>query len=156
MAQGKARVTKPPKDQLAALTGHDALWWMRFVQKRIGARSGPVQKDGHARSSLEWIADVVNEVVRTFPTDKPFDGNMRAAFVVSYVLGTWYSRVHHSKCFDPRRPKKLRQQVYASWRRGVVSMFESMLNEEHDPRIFNGIPLYENPFDPKAKSGKFV
>lgn len=129
---------------------------MRFVQKRIAARSGPVQKNGHATTSLDWVADVTNEITKSFPKDRPFDGNMRVAYLLAFVMGTWYSRVHHSKCFDPRRPVKIRREAYASWHRGVLALFAAMVNDEHDPVLFNGKPHYENPFDPKAKDGKFV
>lgn len=149
---------KKPKDALEAYTGHDRRWWMAFVQKRIASCMTPKHKDGHSRmTSYNWIADVTVEILKSFPKDGPaYDPNMRLAYLSSLVLATWYSRVHHSKTFDPRRPKKIRQQSYETWRGNVLVLVGSLFSEYDDPFVFNGKPNYENPFDPKAKSGKFV
>lgn len=149
---------KPFKDQLEAMTGHDRLWWMWFVQKRIKACSGPKLADGHSRmTSYDWVNDVIGRLFKSFPKDGPaYDPNMRIAYLMTYVFGVWYSRLHHGKTFDPRRPKKLRQQSYQSWHRGVMALIGAFTDESQDPLVFNGKPFYENPFDPKAKNGKFV
>ena len=154
----KAKEKKQPKDTLESYTGHDGVWWLRFVEKSIKKCMGPVQKDGHSRmTSYNWLNAVILELFKSFPKDGPqYDGNMRIAFLTALVLGTWYSRVHHSKSFDPHRPKKIRQQSYASWRYAMLTLISSLIDEERDPRVFNGIPYSENPFDPKTKSGKFV
>jgi hypothetical protein len=149
---------KPPKDALESYTGRDRRWWLRFVQRRIAKCSGPVQSDGHSRmTSYNWLGDVIVELVKTLPKDGPaYDPNMRLAYLTAMVLGTWYSRVHHSKTFDPRRPKKIRRKAYESWRNAVLGLVGSLISEHDDPLVFNGKPYYENPYDPKATSGKFV
>ena len=154
----KAKEKKQPKDTLEAYTTHDGTWWLRFVEREIGKCMGPVQKDGHSRmTSYDWLNAVIGELFKTgFPKEGRYDGNMRIAYLVSFVLGTWYARVHHSKAFDPHRPRKVRQDAYASWRSAVMNLVASLVDESRDPKVFNGIPFYENPFDPKTKSGKFV
>src|SRR5258706_12689996 len=140
------------------MTGHSRRWWIRFVEKRVAACSGPKWKDGHSRmTSYNWVGDVVMELFKSFPKDGPmYDPNMRIAFLMTYVFGTWYTRLHHGKTFDPRRPKKIRQQSYNSWHRSLMMLIGSFTSEDEDPFMFNGIPNYENPFDPKTKNGKFV
>jgi hypothetical protein len=153
------RTKKAPKDTLETYTGHDRLWWMRFVQKRIAANSGPRGPNGHSPMlSYDWIGHVVATLFKTaFPKDGPaYDPNMRIAFLLTLVMGTWYSRVQHSKTFDPRRPKKIRRAAYESWRNSVTALLGSLISEHDDPLVFNGKPFYENPFDPKAKDGKYV
>jgi hypothetical protein len=152
-----AKKKPTPKDTLSAYTGHDALWWMRFVQKQIARCSGPVQKDGHSRmTSYDWVGRVIGELFKTaFPNEGRYDPNMRIAYLTAFVLATWFSRVQHSKTFDPRRPKKDRQNAYVGWRTNVAALIDTLIDESRDPRVFNGIPLYENPFDPKTKSGKY-
>jgi hypothetical protein len=152
------RKPKVSADALEAMTGHDRRWWMWFVQKRIAACSGPKEKDGHSRmTSYDWVGDVIRELFKSFPKDGPaYDPNMRIAFLTTYVFGVWYTRLHHSKTFDPRRPKKIRQESYKSWHRSLNALFSAFTDESEDPFVFNGKPNYENPFDPKAKNGKFI
>jgi len=98
----------------------------------------------------------VKEVRRhAFPRTGPYDGNMRMAAVLSYVLALWYLRIHRAKSYDPRRPVKHRKSAYHQRLRFACAIFYAIVDESEDPDFFPG-QKWESPFDPYPTDGYFV
>lgn len=96
----------------------------------------------------------MKEIQRRFPKSEQYDGNMRMAATLSYVLGFWYSRLHRAKCYDPRRPVRLRKAAYFQRYSWALAMFNALLDESDDCDMFK--QKWETPFDPFPTDGYFV
>ena len=103
------------------------------------------------------MADLVKLVQKRGMPKKgpPYDGNMRMACVLSYVLALWYLRLHRAKAYDPRRPVKLRQGAYWSRLGYAQALFVAITDESLDPKMFPG-QNWESPWNPHTTDGYFV
>ena len=88
-------------------------------------------------------------------TGPQYDGNMRIACVLSYVLALWVLRLSRAKSYDPRRPVKLRQTAYFSRLGYANALFLAIMDESLDSTLFPG-QRWETPFDPYPTDGYFV
>lgn len=96
----------------------------------------------------------MKEIQKRYPRGEQFDGNMRMAATLSYILGFWYSRLHRAKCYDPRRPVRHRKQAYFQRYSWALAMFGAIADESDDCDMFK--QKWETPFDPFPTDGYFV
>lgn len=146
-----------PFDWLLDMTGRSRAWWYAYVQSRIAAHtvSNPADKDHGMTDANRWLAEVADMAVATMPADGRYDGNMRSALVLSYVLGLWYFRLHHAKIHDARRPIAIRQSAYLQWLDNVSAFALIPVDSSDDAAYFGGQD-FESPYSPAAHDGKFV
>ena len=153
----KRKSEKHPTESswIASVTGKPRRWWVAEVQRLISKHSRPTKDPHHGQTRTgAVIAELVGIVHKTFPKKETFDGNMRMAAVLSYVLALWYSRLHRAKSFDPRRPVKHRQAAYWNRLGWADAMFLTLVDESEDPEYFP--QRWENPFDPWTLDGYFT
>ena len=165
MAKRKPKILKPelrrrnkPAPWIDELSGKDRKWWVAKVQSLIKRHSRPTNNPWHGTTDSSLvIRDLVKEVQRhAMPKKGPaYDGNMRMAAVLGYVLCLWYLRVHRAKSQDPRRPVKHRKAAYHSRLRFATAMFHAIVDESEDAEFFSG-QKWESPFDPYPTDGYFV
>mgnify|MGYP001573328310 CR=1 FL=1 len=139
------------------MTAKDAKWWVAKVQTLIAKHSKPTKNPWHGTTKTGMvIAELTNEVQKTFPRKGPaYDGNMRMASVLSYVLAVFYLRLHRAKSYDPRRPVKARQAAYWSRLHYATALFMAVVDESMDAEMFPG-QNWESPWDPRTTDGYFV
>ena len=101
------------------------------------------------------VADLARAVRKLFPKRGAYDGNMRMASVLGFVLVFWYLRTHRAKAFDPRRPVAHRKAALDQWRRFCLSLLNAMLDDSEDARIFPS-QKWESPHDPFPTDGAFI
>lgn len=138
--------------------------WLRFVEASIfksqyGKKVRVTTKDGtgmHSRNDWTWLVSVIAEVVKSMPNDGvPRDPNMFVARRLGLVLLTWFVRVSRAKCFDPKRPLRLRKKAYGLWLENLAGITGLLMDDRDDPVVWSG-QAWDNPFGKKAKGGKFV
>ena len=130
---------------------------MRTVQELIQKNSRPTKDPWHGATNTErMIKDLVQVIIKVaFPKKGRYDGNMRMAAILSYVLALWYLRIHRAKSYDPRRPVNARQQAYYTRLDYANALFFAIEDESLDPTCFPG-QKWESPFDPYPTDGYFV
>lgn len=115
-------------------------------------------RDGQGLHSFmkdyKWLHDLADEVVKELPTEGQYDPNMRAGYVMAWVLTSWVVRLHHAKINDAARPLKVRRDVYKSWLEVQQSLFQAMV-DERDDGVWGG-QKWNDPWLPNARGGKFV
>lgn len=149
---------RPVVPWIESLTGKDAVWWVSEIQRLITRRSRPTKNPWHGTTQTEKVmADLVKLVQRHgMPKKGPqYDGNMRMACVLSYVLALWYLRLHRAKSYDPRRPIRVRQAAYFHRLGYANALFLAITDESLDATLFPG-QRWETPFDPYPTDGYFV
>lgn len=140
---------------LERATRRSPAWWIGKVQREITRASTPSDNPKHdTTDARRWIERVMEAVVGSLPAGF-YDGNMRAAAVLSQVLALWYLRVHRAKCYDPTRPVASRQQGLEDWLGYATALGALALDERHDAAAFPHQD-WESPFDPDATDGTFV
>ena len=135
-------------------TNRSEEYWVARVQALISENTKSTE-DGHGETDEQWIHQLVDEIVSNLPPDETYDGNMRMAALLSYVLGLWYASVHLAKMFDSNRPTFVRQRAFQNLQDWKTAMFESMTDISKLPTYFMGQP-WQHPFDPEAKGGDFL
>jgi len=80
---------------------------------------------------------------------------MRMASILSFILATWYLRLHRAKMYDPRRPVRHRQAAYWSRLSYANALFLAITDESKDAEMFPG-QRWEMPFDPYPTDGYFI
>ena len=126
------------------------------MQRLIARASTPPKKgEVHGRTNVaRWLFVLVVDVLKTLPKDDTYDGNMRAAAILSQVLAYWYLRTHRAKCYDPHRPVESRQRAFGAWLDWCAGMSAMMLDERQDAQLFD--QPWDFPFGPDAKDGTYV
>jgi hypothetical protein len=143
------------QDLLQKLTGHDATYWFIEVQHLIETSHVGRKVKGHHRNTLDWPAKLAKQVEESFPKIGPaFDGNMRMAIAMGYIMTYWYARVHHAKAMDPNRPLNLRRDAYRAWLNSAGWFSMIWIDETRDKDLMH--QKWNHPFWPGAKGGKFV
>ena len=139
------------------MTGKPKSWWVAATQALITKHSRPTKDPRHGQTRTGMVvAELVALVEKTsFRKKERFDGNMRMAAVLSYVLALWYLRVHRAKSYDPRRPVALRRGAYWSRMGYLNALFLAITDESEDQLYFPG-QRWETPFDPYPTDGYFV
>lgn len=141
---------------LKAMTKKSRAEWMQLVNGAIAKASRPSADPDHGETNtLRWLGEVARAVHGTFPKNGRYDGNMRAAMLLSVVLGLWYSRVQRAKAYDPRRPVVQRRAALARWRAYWHEMFDAAVNEVDDATVFSG-QHWDPPWSPHAIDGVFL
>ncbi len=126
------------------------------MQSLIADWSRPTKDPKHDTADVRsWIWLLAKDVVTSFPKRGKFDENMRAAAVLSLILATWFLRVKRAKCWDPRRPIRLRKQAYQQWLQYAQALALAVADERIDPVVFAG-QKWDSPFAPGAKDGTFI
>ena len=151
-----------PYDFLEGRTGDAVLIWIYEMQQAIARASGPARirgkYKGHSMTNpRKWIRDISERVIRTagILKNKDRDENMGMASVLGIVLVAWYVRIQRAKAMDPRRPIKNRKAALLAVQSYVLEVNRAMFVESFDPILFPE-QEWENPWDPKARDGKFV
>ena len=102
------------------------------------------------------MAELVNLAQKHgMPKKGTYDGNMRMASILSYVLALWVLRLIRAKSYDPRRPVRLRQAAYFHRLGYANALFLAITDESLDPKMFPG-QRWETPFDPYPTDGYFI
>ena len=101
------------------------------------------------------VADLARAVRKLFPKRGAYDGNMRMASVLGFVLVFWYLRTGRAKAFDPRRPVAHRKAALDQWRRFCLNLLNAMLDDSEDARIFPE-QNWESPYSNHPTDGYFV
>ncbi len=164
MKKPKRKLAKKRKSQKAAIemswiasvTGKPRRWWIAEVQRLISKHSRPTKDPRHGQTRTgAVIAELVGIIHKTFPKKETFDGNMRMAAVLSYVLAIWYSRLGRAKAYDPRRPVAHRKMGYVNRLAWAMAMVLALMDESEDAEHFPG-QKWETPFDPYPTDGFFT
>ena len=163
MAKKKPQLRSKPKRHrqttwIEDLSGKDRKWWVAKVQTLIKRHSRPTKNPWHGTTDSSLvIRDLAREVGRhAMPKKGPaYDGNMRMAAILSYVLALWFFRIARAKSYDPRRPVKHRKAAYLGQLKFATAMFHAIVDESEDPEFFPG-QKWESPFDPYPTDGYFV
>ena len=142
---------------IAYMTGKPRKWWVAEVQRLISKHSRPTKDPHHGQTqTMKAVAELVSTVHKTFPKKgERFDGNMRMAAVLSYVLALWYSRLSRAKSYDPRRPVAHRKAGYAHRLAWAMAMTLALMDESEDAEHFPG-QNWESPWDPRTTDGYFI
>lgn len=110
----------------------------------------------HDETNVEkWLTRVARDVHRNAPKSGLYDGNMRAALVMGYVLLYWVVRCQRAKAYDPRRPVKLRRKAMERWINMAAAVSVMFTDERQDANIFPG-QKWDPPFSPFAVNGDFI
>ena len=140
------------------LTGKDGAWWISEIQRLITKHTRPTKNLWHGTTATDAVMiDLIN-LARKYGMPKkgpPYDGNMRMACILSYILALWYLRLHRAKAYDPRRPVRHRQAAYFNRLDYANALFLAITDESLDPTLFPG-QRWEAPFDPYPTDGYFV
>ena len=127
---------------IEAMTGQDAKWWVAEVQGLITKHSRPTKNPWHGTTKTSMaMAELITLVQKHgMPKKGPaYDGNMRMASILSFILATWYLRLHRAKSYDPRRPVRHRQAAYWSRLGYATALFMAIMapiNREGCNRCF--------------------
>ena len=143
---------------IEAMTGQDAKWWVAEVQGLITKHSRPTKNPWHGTTKTGMaMAELITLVQKHgMPKKGPaYDGNMRMASILSFILATWYLRLHRAKSYDPRRPVRHRQAAYWSRLGYATALFMAIVDESKDVEMFPG-QNWESPWDPTTTDGYFV
>lgn len=152
------RDKKAPVSWIEALTGKDRAWWVSEVQRLIPKHSRPTKNPWHGTTDTEKVVADLAKLVQRHGMPKKgqaYDGNMRMACLLSYVLALWYLRLHRGKIYDPRRPVKLRQAAHFNRLAYAQALFLAITDESLDPAMFPG-QRWEMPFGPYLTDGYFT
>lgn len=141
---------------LRQTTERGAAQWVSLCQQAILASLTKGEDPNHDEADPgKFIGEVTRLVVASLPPSNDYDGNMRAAAVLSVVLALWRCRLGVAKCHDPNRPAVLRQKAY----RGLVewehALIDVTLDGSEDPTYFPG-QRWDLPFAAEAESGDFI
>ena len=156
--QTRRQIKKPPASWVESLTGKDAAWWVSEIQRLVTKHSRPTKNPWHGTTRTEKVmADLVKLVQKHgMPKTGPsYDGNMRMACVLAYVLVFWVLRLQRAKSYDPRRPVRHRQAAYFHQLAYANALFLAIADERLDPKLFPG-QNWESPWDPRTTDGFFV
>ena len=156
----KARIkgAKIPSSWIESFTSKDAAWWVSEIQRLVTKHSCPTKNPWHGTTRTGIVmAELVNLVQKHgMPKKGPaYDGNMRMACILSYVLVLWYLRLHRAKSYDPRRPVRHRQAAYWGRLGYANALFLAITDESKDAEMFPG-QNWESPWDPTTTDGYFV
>lgn len=138
------------------MTGKPHAYWMKRIDQLIRKYIPTEQRgDIHPTCDVErWIGELTKELA-TYAPKIPHDENMFRTAVLAQILTLWFLRVQRAKCYDPRRPVKLRQRAFARWRLFAVSLMALVADETEDPQFFPE-QEWDFPFSPQAKNGTFI
>lgn len=142
---------------LLEYTNHDEAYWVARVQRLIAENTTPLE-NGHGETNLEWIRILVDEIENNLPPegwDKPYDGNMRMAAILSAVLGLWFAQLSFAKTQDSNRPTYVRQEAYKKRLNWIKDFIMNLVDTSGAATYFMGQP-WQNPYDPNAKGGEFL
>ena len=156
--KAQSKKIKASESWIESLTGKNATWWVSEIQRLITAHSYKTKNPWHKATRKEKVMMGLVKLVRKhgMPRAGPqYDGNMRIACILSYVLALWYLRLHRAKSYDPRRPVRLRRAAYWNRLGYAQAMFMAITDESLDPTLFPG-QKWETPFDPYPTDGFFV
>lgn len=144
-----------PVDWLDAATGHDALWWIDFIQRAIAGTAHKSSDPNHDACNTEaWVRQLVREVGRCAPKT-PHDENMRTAQVLGTIYVLWFARCAHAKNHDPRRPAALRLHAYRrrqAWAQALIG--DAFLSDDQAALSFT--QSWDPPYAQDAVDGTFV
>lgn len=148
---------------LKARTGKDDKYWLNRIGVLIGKYSRPGKvSDGtggiHDETDLgKWVADLSKEVESRIEKTVDMshtDGNLAFAAVMGYLLVKWYVRIARAKSYDPRRRVKDRQKALKFMSYYCQELVGIMTDQSRDAEFFPS-QLWDDPFSPKAKDGKY-
>ncbi len=154
-------LAKPKKSHdhswIMQVSGKSKTWWVRIVQELIQKHSRKTKDPWHGATNIERVVKELVQIIKrvAFRKKGRYDGNMRMAAVLSYVLAIWYLRIHRAKSYDPRRPVKARKAAYFTRLNYATALFYAIEDESMDPVHFPG-QKWESPFDPYPTDGYFV
>lgn len=145
-----------PIDWLDEMTGRSMIGWMGFVQERIQARSHRSPDPNHDATNVEaWLRDLIRAVQQRRQPGY-YDGNMRAASVLGFILVTWYLQTSKAKAFDPVRPIESRRAALQFRKQFIAWLLEqAVLDDAAGPLLFKG-QSWDHPFADDAVDGTFV
>lgn len=129
-------------------------YWVARVQHLI-AKNTVARDDGHGDTDEKWVHQLVDEIVKDLPVDETYDGNMRIAAILGYVLTLWFTATQIAKTFDSHRPTNIRQKAYIRLNEYKREFCNMMWDMSKHPGYYPNQP-WQFPFDPEAKGGDFV
>lgn len=145
-------------------TSKPRAYWVARVQQLIQENSEPnPDNPQHPETDAgAFLLQLVAEVLESAPLSSwqtgvpPYDGNMRAAAILGYVLSLWFARIARAKLYDPNRPLGNALPIYKSrylaWCHALAA---ALFDESEDSTYFPG-QKWQYPFAPGAKGGFFV
>jgi len=137
-------------------TGKSRVDWVGEIQKIIGKISKPTKDKWHdTNDPVEMVKLLAMMVRKTWSKKERFDGNMRIAATIGYILCTWYLRVHLAKSHDPRRPVRHRQAAYFQRQHFAMALINSVIDESDDTKMFPD-QNWESPFSLHPTDGYFI
>lgn len=156
--KSRSKELKVAVSWIELFTDKNEAWWVSEIQRLIVKHSRPTKDPWHGTTQTEKVVvDLVKLVQKHgMPKTGPqYDGNMRMACILSYVLALWYLRLHRAKAYDPRRPVRNRQAAYFGRLNYANALFLAITDESLDQKLFPG-QRWETPFDPYPTDGYFV
>lgn len=153
------------KEFTSGLAGEELAKWCKLIEALIRKHTRPltakeahkmgISPKGHGETDpVKWIRDLAKDVKKNFPKSGMYDGNMLMAVRMSQILMFWYLRLQRAKCYDPRRPVKIRRFAMEKLMVYCSTIMMMIVDERFDAEIFK--QDWDPPFNPKAKDGVFV
>ena len=155
------------KDYLKNRTGKDSQYWLKRIgiliskhaywDKEETRKAKAAKRPLHMSVKLEdWVTHFTDEVIRrrVEGLNSRYDGNMRFASVVSFILMKWWVRLVRAKCYDPRRRLKDRKKGMLALNGFCREVMGFMMDESEDHKHFPD-QKWDPPFTPDAKNGKY-
>ena len=148
------------KSYIEEKTGHDAHYWIMYIQGLIERHSGTAatkgKAKGHSTTDNRWYDKLRKQVQKCIKRSAKgsYDGNMATASIMGYILILWYTRLHRAKTMDPNRPVKHRLMAHAGLFLYRSAVAQLVINDIPDMESFN--QEWDCPFDDDAKDGDFV
>ena len=143
---------------LETLTGGMPVEWLTHVEGLIKAHSTPPPKgspkwNAHGKTRIAaWPRQLVLDVARSLRPSGG-DGSIKMAMALGLILLTWSMRVSRAKCYDPRRPKSLRQKSLDRWQLCAHAILDMLVNESFDHHVWT--QHWDPPHSPHAIDGVF-
>jgi hypothetical protein len=136
-------------------TGEPSLYWLNRIGTLIGKHSKAIRgtKGLESTEVHKWVAELGREVsrrvrLRSAPTQ---DENLGVSLVLGLILSLFGIRIVRAKCYDPRRPVRVRRQVLnKSLLRYQTALLEVLVDESQDAKYFPK-QEWDSPNSPTAR-----
>jgi hypothetical protein len=150
--------SKKPKTWIESKTGRTDRYWLKRIGVLIGKHAYWGEDKVHQEVEiLDWFVPLSGEVVKSMEgrINKRADGNIYFSAIMGYILVLWYVRIVRAKCYDPRRPAKLRKRGMLAMANYCGMLAMALMDESKDSQHFPG-QKWDPPFAPGAKDGSYV
>ena len=144
------------KTWLEERTGKSFFYWSNRIGILISKHAYKGKDPIHSEVDIEdWMGDLSKELEKRMGPSGRYDGNMRYASALGMILTGWFVRLIRAKCYDPRRPVKIRRQMMNRRTAYLQELMKLIVDESQDPKMFPK-QKWDVPHSKEAKNGSYV